>query len=1365
MGCSEVKLELPKRIAENIDRFTGRAWLVPKVLQWWEGGGDRLFLLTGDPGTGKSMIVAWLAGHGPPPEDGSARAQLARLREAVKAVHFCQAASCNITPQAFAESIANQLTGTVTGFGDALAATLADRVQINVTQTIGTVASGGRVTGVLIENGLDDVRSFGRAFTDPLKRLYASGHTEPMLLLVDALDEAQTYTGVSLPDLLSRIADLPAGVRILATTRDEPRVLKLFRGIQPFDLIRDVDPNVNDVQTYAAERLTKLATINDGNRNGFAKRLSKQADGVFLYAAMVLDDLLERPIAELPDLATYPLPKGLSGLYHDFLNRELGKDEPRWFSLYEPLLGLIAVAQGEGLNAAQLTAIIGKDIRAALRATKQYLSGELPDGPFRPFHKSFADFLLQDEENVDFQVDGKATHQRIADYYWSKHGDNWSGCDDYGLAHLVEHLRGAGREKELHSLLWTQDRNCKNAWFASKKERGTSDSYLKDLRTALQVATSELLDPISSDRSATILSLLRYTLIASSLSGVAGSLPPALLKEIVKRKLWRPEVAFAFARRVSMPNHRIASLSAILPHLDTELRRQCYAEAKATIDTFASISGNSDALFAFRAKAVWQLARAASAAAAHEVLLQLWQDCRAWSLDERLVKVLTRTIRLMTPSYEVERVAAFAYWLFYAAEDVAERWVLLDLIVADKRLAELQNAIRFVASQTTFFTDAITVLRSICPLIEASVLRSLVRTLLGGISAETNDLLRVSWLVDLLPLMSPSDRESALEDILSMIASGQGAVDDVSSLLEKLLAIRDLDPSMILEGIRNVKDVYRRTVLSFRVLSLEDEEQRDGHAAKLDEYVESVRKRGGWDWEVLTVEYSRCAGCLSNLRKNELFAKALMVTDDKWKVRAFANLAPYLESESVKTLIPDALKSLRRIDDYEVAEEFFGKAGPHLPTELIQSALADLWSLLDDDMLAIGIGDLVVNLEGEDRSRAVRWAFERLPAADEASRLEGLIALSPYLNEEDCSVAASLAMGFSEPADRIRGACAIVRSSSSASLQERVAEEVLREIESIKEPRTQIDAQLDALNAIRTLPIELADRACFLISQEKALTHRATHVARLRSDWYATKVESLELQLIPVIFSTEFSDGLAREALKTLAPALTENTLQPVVDNLNRLMGSNLRREALPKVARRMAELGRLDEAYEVLVNHPSVKIREEGWAEIAEHVDAAFVVKVLSQCLLSESKYRRDRALCSLCIRAASLRIVEQVAIYAGEISEPAMRSRAFAALAAAAASDYGRAFLEKAISAFAEVNSYAQRWPVAEIAAGIAACHESYRSEALGKVIALVGTGRRSEVIPKLYGLSRALSVVGGPQALLGLLESIDDVRRWWP
>jgi hypothetical protein len=313
-----MRIELPKRVAENIDRFSGRGWLLPRLLEWWDRHDERVLLLIGSPGTGKSMIQAWLAGFGPVPEDPVAVERLARLRGAVKGAHFCQASSRNTTPSAFAENIANQLSSSVTGFAQVLAKTLAERVQITATQTIDTMGPGATATAVSI--GRLDLGAqgsdfgFDRAFTVPLKKLYQTGYAEPILLLVDALDEAQTHNDqLGLPDLLAQLADVPVPVRILATTRDEPRVLKLFHDVKALDLIKDADPDFNDVRAYAEARLAEKPFVELARRKDFAQRLSGEANGVFLYAAVVLDELLKRPQRDLPDLATYPLPKGLSG--------------------------------------------------------------------------------------------------------------------------------------------------------------------------------------------------------------------------------------------------------------------------------------------------------------------------------------------------------------------------------------------------------------------------------------------------------------------------------------------------------------------------------------------------------------------------------------------------------------------------------------------------------------------------------------------------------------------------------------------------------------------------------------------------------------------------------------------------------------------------------------------------------------------------------------------------------------------------------------------------------------------------------------------------------------------------------------------
>jgi len=528
--------QLPITIAANIEHFTGRDWLLPEILKWIEKSDERIFLLTGGPGAGKSMVMAWLAGAGPSPVDPQAERQLEQIRSWAKAIHFCVAASGSTSPKTFAQNVAEQLTWNVKGFGDALVATLGPQVQITSIQDVHTMQSGASMTGVYINRldlgTLSDEFSFNQTLREPLKKLYEGGFNEPIALFLDAMDEALTYTGaINIVQLLAKLTDLPSPVRFLVTTRHDQRVLKHFSKVKPFDLIDDAPSGYDDVRAYGYEKLAELPVKRRGR---LAERISQAAKGNFLYASLVIADLSGR-LSEIPDPESLRLPKGLAGIYHDFLNRELGADEERWYETFKPVLGLIAVAQGEGLSRSQIERIIGKDVELTLRICLQYLEEQMPEGRFRPFHKSFADYLLEDDEDKedhDYHIDATEMHRRIADHYWSlKNGAGpWRKWDDYGLrytaAHLTEAARGSSqpeRSQQTERLV----RLVVNLDFQQvHKER------VKDL-TALQRDLEHALRAAASDSDSQSLRLV---------------IESALALIVFRREELRPEPLFALAR-------------------------------------------------------------------------------------------------------------------------------------------------------------------------------------------------------------------------------------------------------------------------------------------------------------------------------------------------------------------------------------------------------------------------------------------------------------------------------------------------------------------------------------------------------------------------------------------------------------------------------------------------------------------------------------------------------------------------------------------------------------------------------------------------------------------------------------------------
>ncbi|HWF87570.1 MAG TPA: hypothetical protein VN659_02010 [Pyrinomonadaceae bacterium] len=452
-------MDFSEYIAERTQFFTGREWVFEKINTWLSANNSRIFLLAGRPGTGKTAIAARLTQI----SDGTVTVSSAPLLTSgwLTYSHFCQAGlEGTLSPLDFVASISESLANRYPVFRDALEKAALSQIVIN--QNITTAATGANITGakIKVEIKTGDARPlFDQAVRIPLNKLCVPSFKESIVILVDSLDEALTFNpAVNITQLMKLVNDFPPQVRFVLTCRsNSDRVFKLLRQQPTLDLLANAENKEDEVEIYANARLTGLAA--DGPRSQLAHRIAEQSGGNFLYAFHVLNDVIAG--GNIENSNAIVLPEKLDDVYRKFIEREMASDETKWNDVYRPLLGPIAVALGEGLTRSQLIGItdLPEDTTDdVLKVCSQYLVGGVPaTQPYRIYHQSFRDFLLNDE---DYSVFPAARHEAIAEYFQNECGSNWTGCrDNYGLRYTPAHwadsatLSDSRREGRTQSLV------------------------------------------------------------------------------------------------------------------------------------------------------------------------------------------------------------------------------------------------------------------------------------------------------------------------------------------------------------------------------------------------------------------------------------------------------------------------------------------------------------------------------------------------------------------------------------------------------------------------------------------------------------------------------------------------------------------------------------------------------------------------------------------------------------------------------------------------------------------------------------------------------------------------------------------------
>jgi hypothetical protein len=508
---------IPSRVREDSADFVGRTWVLDHVQQWMDAGDSPVFLLLGAPGCGKTSLMAWLAGTGPPPADVEAAGHLADLRRSWDAVHFCSRAAArgSVDPLRFTSSLSQQLTERVPGFGAAAAELLPPGLALN--QNIGTAS--GSVIGVgtvekLQINSPVPEGVFAAAVHEPLARLLREARDRRILLLVDGVDEAlRREPDVSVLTLLAALLGLAPEVRLVLSCRPDDRIVDVFDSdgsATYLDLSdeRFTELNDADMVVYMSQQVERHP-LPEPPGPAVIRRVSHAAGGNFLYTTLLLREALTGT-RTLTDLTA--LPAGLDGLYEANLtrfknDRDIADDE--WDERYKPILGYVAAATPAAPRD-ELPRWVGlpdpATFNASVRDLEQLVPLDVRLGGWRLFHPSLAGFLAKRDvmrgsrlQPNRYYLPPHRWHWNVAQHYLGRregsHGD-WRALGRYGLSQLVHHLSEAlelddgslDRESAVRFLYEVvADPQFREA---QRGVLGAGSWSTDDLRTALHVAAS-----------------------------------------------------------------------------------------------------------------------------------------------------------------------------------------------------------------------------------------------------------------------------------------------------------------------------------------------------------------------------------------------------------------------------------------------------------------------------------------------------------------------------------------------------------------------------------------------------------------------------------------------------------------------------------------------------------------------------------------------------------------------------------------------------------------------------------------------------------------------------------------------------------
>ena len=359
----------------------------------------------------------------------------------------------------------------------------------------------------------------GRFLRDLLSEAAQKAPEGPIVIVVDALDEADDSC---LPVRANRLflpRDLPERVFFIVTMREKDDERLLVSNYRHVPVIEDDPRNQEDVRAYVhkfmaghAPKMRQRVQEWKVSKEQFVDKLIRNSEGNFMYLHHVLR-AIER--GKFREGGVDELPHGLRAYYHCHWNQMRRGNEAEFERSHEPVIGILATTF-EAVSVAQVAEITRVSARRVGKIFKDWWEFfHVERGPnleklHRLYHASYQDFL---REEVD--PDLKTYHKMIARAATGKRGlqigegisrvgeaietaevnegdyvSRWhaSPNKNYYINHLAKHLAAAGLRSELCSLL------LQFRWMQAKLENTDCESLIGDYGLLPDDTTVQLLE-------------------------------------------------------------------------------------------------------------------------------------------------------------------------------------------------------------------------------------------------------------------------------------------------------------------------------------------------------------------------------------------------------------------------------------------------------------------------------------------------------------------------------------------------------------------------------------------------------------------------------------------------------------------------------------------------------------------------------------------------------------------------------------------------------------------------------------------------------------------------------------------------------